>query len=79
MSNIVAVVTIINVRKQFATVTTDEMLLVTVVTVASVGKLILTVYSILTVNNRLNALGVYSKIQNFKGAFEGRLFQNAQI
>ena len=34
-----------------------------------------------TVNDRLNVLGVYLKIQNFKGAFirEGRLIQSAQI
>ena len=38
-------------------------------------------YSQHTGNDRLNALGVYLKIQNFKGAFirEGCLFQNAQI
>ena len=34
-----------------------------------------------TVNDQLHALGIYLKIQNFKGEFirEGRLVQNAQI
>ena len=38
---------------------------------------IIHLFHLFTVNDRLNALGVYLKIQNFRG--RGRSFQNAQI